>query len=110
VVILNIKLSPKKNKKEEFLQTMPAILEAALGMEGCREAKCYSDIVEVESFEVNITWNSPKNMSVFMESNYFKALMGMKNLFISTPQIIAQHIGVKIAVKDIHTNAIPGTE
>lgn len=92
VIILNIRISPKKNKKEEFLQTMPALMEAALGMKGCLEAICYSNIMEFDCFLLNIMWDSSNNMKIFMESDYYKAIMGMGNLLKSKPQITAQSI------------------
>jgi quinol monooxygenase YgiN len=105
MIILEIQLLPIKKKKKEFLQTLSALVENALSMDGCMEANLFSDFINKGEYVFRLMWEGPHQLQGYLESDSLKALMGMKNLMLSKPQITVQNADEKIAVEGVHDNA-----
>jgi quinol monooxygenase YgiN len=99
-------LRPLKTKRKEFLKTLPALLEAALSLGGCAQANCYSDLMERGRYIFYLSWEMPHQLYNYLESDSFKALMGMKNFMSSKPRITVQYADEKIAVEGAFDNVL----
>lgn len=105
MIILDIQLIPIKKKKKEFLQTLPALVEDALSMDGCMAAHLFSDFIKEGLYIFQLMWERPHQLQNYLESDSLKALMGMKNFMLSKPQITVQNADEKIVVEGIHDHA-----
>ena len=75
-MVLDILVSIKNNKKNEFIQLFELLSGPSYQMSGRSEQKLFEEIGRPDHFLWKEQWNDAKSLEAYFHSNNFRALLG----------------------------------
>jgi quinol monooxygenase YgiN len=75
-MVLEILVSIKDNKKNEFIQLFELLSGSSYQMSGRTEHRLFEEVGRLDQFLWKEQWNDAKSLESYFHSNNFRALLG----------------------------------
>lgn len=98
-MVLEILVSIKDNKKNEFVQLFELLSGSSYQMSGRTELRLFEEVGRPDHFLWKEQWNNAKSLEAYFHSNNFRALLGAVLVLGKLEEI---HMGELSPVKQIN--------
>jgi quinol monooxygenase YgiN len=87
MITVLMKMTVRREKRREFLQTILAMVDPARRESGCVSRDLYQDAHDENSFLLREEWKTQQDVDRHFRSDWFHILLGARNLLREEPRI-----------------------
>ena len=103
MVIVFLTMVAIPEKQDEIMQTLIAMIDSMDKEKGCRQFQVFRDIMDAASFSSISEWETHEALSLYLQSDKFGVLLGMKSLVSRPLEILIQTVSRTEGIAFVNT-------
>lgn len=84
MILTTIEMTVLPPKRQEFMQTIHALIKSIRKEKGCMKCSAFQDIEDENTYRVVHGWETEQDLDLYLRSDLFEVLLGTK-YFLSRP-------------------------